>query len=235
MASREPPWASTAKVRKATSQDQANLKLTYDFTPDLRGGLDVGYWSQDLSHRTASYLRDANGQTVLAGSVAIDGRQYVIPASFFAPSTRRSENYQYGLSLGTHRDSGWNVQAQASYFDRDKSQDRSASSTLTDDGAGQITLGDGSRWRTFDLRSSYRPDIVDAGQPLGQHGLSLRWLRAGQRHLRARAVAPWHGRRADQRHRRQHPDAGDLPAGRVAVEFALAIHLRGALRTMARV
>lgn len=149
--------------QEATSQDQANLKLTYDFTPDLRGGLDIGYWSQDLSHRTGSYLRDASGQTVLAGTVAIDGRQYVIPASFFAPSTRRSENYLYGVSLGTHRDSGWNVQAQASYFDRDKSQDRSASSALAYDGAGQITLGDGSRWRTFDLRSSYRPDLVDAG------------------------------------------------------------------------
>ncbi len=152
-----------AEGQEATSQDQANLKLTYDFTPDLRGGLDIGYWSQDLNHRTGSYLRDASGQTVLAGTVAIDGRQYVIPVSFFAPSTRRSENHLYGLSLGTHRDSGWNVQAQASYFDRDKSQDRSASSALDDDGAGQITLGDGSRWRTFDLRSSYRPDLVDAG------------------------------------------------------------------------
>ena len=149
--------------QEATSQDQANLKLTYDFTPDLRGGLDIGYWSQDLSHRTESYLRDASGQTVLAGTVAIDGQQYVIPASFFAPSTRRSENYLYGISLGTHRESGWNVQAQASYFDRDKSQDRSASSALTNDGPGQITLGDGSRWRTFDLRSSYRPDQIDAG------------------------------------------------------------------------
>jgi iron complex outermembrane receptor protein len=149
--------------QEATSQDQANLKLTYDFTPDLRGGLDIGYWSQDLSHRTESYLRDASGQTVLAGTVAIDGQQYVIPAGFFAPSTRRSENYLYGISLGTHRESGWNVQAQASYFDRDKSQDRSASSALTNDGPGQITLGDGSRWRTFDLRSSYRPDQIDAG------------------------------------------------------------------------
>ena len=149
--------------QEATSQDQANLKLTYDFTPDLRGGLDIGYWSQDLSHRTESYLRDASGQTVLAGTVAIDGQQYVIPAGFFAPSTRRSENYLYGISLGTHLESGWNVQAQASYFDRDKSQDRSASSALTNDGPGQITLGDGSRWRTFDLRSSYRPDQIDAG------------------------------------------------------------------------
>lgn len=155
--------------QEATSQDQANLKLTYDFTPALRGGLDVGYWSQELSHRTASYLRDADGQAVLAGTVAIDGRQYVIPAGFFAPSTRRSENYLYGLCLGTHRDSGWNVQAHASYFDRDKSQDRSASSALTYDGAGQITLGDGSRWRTFDLRGSDRPDTIGAGS----HWLSI--------------------------------------------------------------
>lgn len=151
-----------AEGQEATSQDQAHVKLSYDFTPTVRGGLDIGYWQQDMSHRTESFLRDAQGQPVLSGTVAIDGRQYTIAPNFFAPSTRKSANAQYGISLGTHRDSGWNVQANASYFDRGKSQDRSASSALVDDGPGQITYGDGSRWRTFDLRSSYKPTRVVA-------------------------------------------------------------------------
>lgn len=86
-----------AEGQEATAQDQANLKLQYDFTPTLRGGVGIGYWRQDQSNRTGSFLRNTDGQTVLAGTVAIDGRQYTIPANFFAPANRHSENTLYGL------------------------------------------------------------------------------------------------------------------------------------------
>ncbi|TCV96466.1 iron complex outermembrane receptor protein [Luteibacter rhizovicinus] len=145
--------------QEATSQDEARIKLAYDFTPTLQGGLTMGYWNQDLSHRTESFLRDASGRPVYSGTVSIDGRQYTLPANFFAPSTRQSRNYLYGASLGTHNETGWNVEANASYFDMDRNRDRVASS-VTDNGAGQLTAGDGSRWRTFDLRASYRPETL---------------------------------------------------------------------------
>lgn len=143
--------------QEATSQDEAHLRLTYDFTPELTGGVTAGYWKQDLSHRTESFLRDAAGQPVYSGPVTIDGRRYVLPANFFAPSTRQSRNELYGISLGTHRDSGWNVEGDASYFDMGRNRDRVASA-FDDDGPGLLTAGDGSRWRTFDLRASHTPD-----------------------------------------------------------------------------
>lgn len=163
--------------QEATSQHTLNLKTTYDFTPTLQGGFTVGYWEQDLSHRTGSFLRNAAGQPVYAGPVAIDGMQYTLPASLFAPSTRKSENYLYGVALGTHRPSGWNVHAQASYFDLAKNQDRLANNAVQEDGPGQLTLGDGSRWRTLDLRASYRPDSVTPGS----HWLSLGYHYDGYR------------------------------------------------------
>lgn len=49
----------------------------------------------------------------------------------------------------------------ASTFDRGKQQNRSADSALQSNGSGQITLSDGSRWRIFDLRSSYKPAQID--------------------------------------------------------------------------
>ncbi|SKB55740.1 TonB-dependent receptor [Luteibacter sp. 22Crub2.1] len=147
--------------QEATSQDEAHVRLTYDFTPELTGGITAGYWNQDLSHRTTTYLRDANGQPVWSGPVSIDGRQYTLPASFFAPSTRQSRNYLYGVSLGTHRDSGWNIEGNASYFDMDRNRDRVADA-VTYNGSGLLTAGDGSRWRTFDLRVSHTPDSLDA-------------------------------------------------------------------------
>jgi iron complex outermembrane receptor protein len=143
--------------QEATSQDEAHLRLTYDFTPELTGGVTAGYWKQDLSHRTDTYLRDASGQPVWSGPVSIDGRQYTIPASYFAPSTRQSRNYLYGISLGTHRDTGWNVEGNASYFDMDKNRDRVANA-VSENGSGLLTAGDGSRWRTLDLRASHTPD-----------------------------------------------------------------------------
>jgi iron complex outermembrane receptor protein len=149
--------------QEATAQDEAKLKLAYDFTPTLQGGFTFGYWHQELDHRTSSFLRDAEGRPVYAGTVAIDGRQYVLSPSFFAPGSRASENYLYGVSLGTHRASGWNASVDASYFDLGKNQDRLADSPLTADGPGQITLGDGSRWRTLDLRAGYTPAAVAPG------------------------------------------------------------------------
>ncbi|SEO37979.1 iron complex outermembrane recepter protein [Luteibacter sp. UNC138MFCol5.1] len=148
-----------AEGQEATSQDEAHLRLTYDFTPDVTGGVTAGYWNQDMSHRTETFLRDADGRPVWSGPVSIDGRQYTLPANYFAPSTRQSRNYLYGVSLGTHRDSGWNVEGNASYFDMDRNRDRVASAA-TYDGAGLLTAGDGSRWRTFDLRASHAPDGI---------------------------------------------------------------------------
>lgn len=145
--------------QEATSQDEAHIRLTYDVTPELMGSLTAGYWNQDLSHRTGTFLRDANGQPVWSGPVTIDGRQYTLPANFFAPSTRQSRNYLYGLSLGTHRETGWNVEGNVSYFDMDRNRDRVASG-VTQDGQGLLTAGDGSRWRTLDLRASHTPDAL---------------------------------------------------------------------------
>jgi len=145
--------------QEASSQDEAHARLTYDITPELTAAITAGYWKQDLSHRTSSFLRDANGQPVWSGPVTIGGQQYTLPANFFAPSTRQSRNYLYGISLGTHRDSGWNIEGDASYFDMDRNRDRVANA-VTDNGSGLLTAGDGSRWRTFDLRASHTPESV---------------------------------------------------------------------------
>ncbi|MDQ0009166.1 iron complex outermembrane receptor protein [Luteibacter jiangsuensis] len=145
--------------QEATRQDEAHIRLTYDFTPDLTGAFTAGYWKQDLSHRTETFLRDGEGKPVWAGPVTIDGRQYTIPTNFFAPSTRQSRNTLYGMSLGTHRTSGWNIESDASMFDMGRNRDRVAAG-VTENGAGLLTAGDGSRWRTFDLRASHTPDTL---------------------------------------------------------------------------
>jgi iron complex outermembrane receptor protein len=135
---------------------QAKLKLAYDFAPDMRLALTVVDWRQDSSNRTGSYLRDADGRVVSGGSVAIDGRRYVLPANAFAPGDGEAARRLYGLSFSSRREDGWSVEATASLLD--VVRDVSATSAGAGEGAGQVGYGDGSGWRTFDLRTDRRFD-----------------------------------------------------------------------------
>ncbi|MGZ9711084.1 TonB-dependent receptor [Glaciimonas sp. GNP009] len=144
-------------------QDQFKFKATYDITPTLQAGLTFGYWRQQVNNNTTTFLRDANGNPVVAGLVNIGGYQYNLPKGFFAPAASESENQLYGLTLKTQHPNGWNYSAIASYFDISKSISRSANSGLPNDLTGVATFGDGSGWKTLDLVTDYKPVTVSAG------------------------------------------------------------------------
>ena len=144
-------------------QDQFKFKAAYDITPTLQAGFTFGYWRQQVSNSTQTFLRDANGNPVYSGLVNIGGYQYNLPASFFAPAASESENQLYGLTLKSRHASGWNYSAVASYFDVSKSIARSANSGLANNLSGVATFGDGSGWKTLDLTADYKPETVAAG------------------------------------------------------------------------
>ena len=144
-------------------QDLFKFKAVYDISPALQAGFTFGYWRQQVSNSTQTFLRDANGNPVYSGLVNIGGYQYNLPASFFAPAASESENQLYGLTLKTRNASGWNYSAIASYFDVSKSISRSASSGLASNRSGVATYGDGSGWKTLDLMADYKPASVSAG------------------------------------------------------------------------
>ncbi|WP_082799748.1 TonB-dependent receptor [Collimonas arenae] len=141
-------------------QDQFKFKAAYDITPTLQAGFTFGYWRQQVSNSTQTFLRDANGNPVYSGLVNVGGYQYNLPASFFAPAASESENQLYGLTLKSRHASGWNYSAVASYFDVSKSIARSANSGLASNLSGVATFGNGSGWKTLDLTADYKPDIV---------------------------------------------------------------------------
>ena len=146
-----------------TVQDQFKLKMQYDFTPTLQGGFTLGYWHQTYNSETSSFLRDANGNPVYSGKVSIDGYEYTIPAAAFAPSLGHSENWLYGVTLKTRNAAGWNGEAIASYYDIGNSVARLANTGAPGNGAGTVTFGDGTGWKTLDLRSTYTPASTQAG------------------------------------------------------------------------
>ncbi|MCY1251980.1 Ferric enterobactin receptor [compost metagenome] len=144
-----------------TVQDQLKLKLGYDITNTLQAQFTAAYWQQDRSSATGSYLRDASGNVVSNGPVNIGGYQYVIPANAFAPSNGEDARWLYGLSLRTRNETGWNFSGVASLFD--VSKDISRSANTAGNGPGTVTYGDGTGWRTLDLKADYRPQQLQGG------------------------------------------------------------------------
>ncbi|WP_083228677.1 TonB-dependent receptor [Bordetella sp. H567] len=138
-----------------TIEDQFKLKLRYDFTPTLQGGMMLGYWRDRYRSDTSTFLRDADGNKIYQGRVDIGGYEYNIPASAMAPSRGESENWLYGLSLKTRNPTGWNGEAIASYYDVARNVARTARQGGPGDGPGTVAYGDGTGWKTLDLKSTY--------------------------------------------------------------------------------
>ncbi|MEX3790605.1 TonB-dependent receptor [Paraburkholderia sp. BR14374] len=154
-----------------TVQDQLKLKMQYDFTPTLQGGFTLGYWHRTYNSETSTFLRDADGNPVYSGNVSINGYHYTIPAAAFAPSLGHSENWLYGVSLKTRNATGWNGEAIASYYDIGNSVARIANAGGPGNGPGTVLFGDGTGWKTLDLRGTYTPATNEAG--LANHALSF--------------------------------------------------------------
>lgn len=144
----------------ATDDRRFKAKVAYDFDAVTRLALTVVDWRQDLSDRTRSFLRDADGRLISSGPIAIDGRRYDLPANAFAPGDGEGERRLYGLSFGAHPASGWRYDVTASVFQT--ARDIAATAAGSGDGPGSVSYGDGSGWRTFDARADYLPAAADA-------------------------------------------------------------------------
>ncbi|RQH09119.1 TonB-dependent receptor [Paraburkholderia dinghuensis] len=146
-----------------TVQDQFTLKTQYDFTPTVQGAFTLGYWHQTYDSQTSTFLTDANGNPVYSGAVSIGGYHYTIPAVALAPSRGYNENWLYGLSLRTHQATGWNAEAIASYYDISNSVARTANAGGPGNGPGVVTFGDGTGWKTLDLKATWTPQSPAPG------------------------------------------------------------------------
>lgn len=145
-----------------TVQDNFNLKLSYDLTPTLSAAYSLGYWQDDSDVSVQSYLRDATGNPIYSGNVNIDGYRYSLAANTFQPSKRKEEHWMHGLSLKSNTGGAWDWQAVTSWYNFGKDEQRSPASALPaaqGGGVGQIARGDGTGWRTLDLKANWRPGL----------------------------------------------------------------------------
>lgn len=155
-----------------TIQDHAKAKLAYDFSPTLRASYTLGWWRNDAARSSDSYLRDAAGNPVYSGSINVDGRQYSLAATDFAPSRGSLEHVMHGLSVKTNTQGTWDWEVAASLYDYAEDLTRSPTIALpaaNAGGAGRITDQDGTGWYALALKGTWRPQggegahLIDMG------------------------------------------------------------------------
>ena len=166
-----------------TIQDHAKAKLAYDISSTVRVNYTLGWWQNDASRRSQSYLRDVAGNPVYSGVVNIDGLQYLLSAADFAPSRGDLRHLMHGLSVQSNSKGAWDWEVAASLYDYDKDIVRSATEPLPaadSGGEGRITDQHGTGWNTLAVKATWRPQglngahLVDLGYQRDSHRLRTR-------------------------------------------------------------
>ena len=184
-----------------TVQNQWKLRGGYALTDWLEAEGFVAQWRNDTENENRTFMRDSAGQPVWAGRVVADGIAFDVPAAAFAPSTRDERHLQWGTTLRTTRDTGWNASAVFSeYRIREDFTLQANSHDPSPAGAwsGTNSERDGTGWQTFEMQGVYTPS--DGDWTGGAHTLAFGYHRNDYR-----LESPIYENTADWRRR-----AGDL-------------------------
>jgi iron complex outermembrane receptor protein len=137
-----------------------NLKVAYDFTPQIRATYSLGLWDARTDSTVQTYLRDASGQPTFAG---ISG----FASGFYH---WEEEHTMQSLALKSSGSSDWDWDLIGSLYDFDKDTQRlpsSASATGTAlSTAGKVALLGGTGWSTADAKAAWHPDGRTGSQEL---------------------------------------------------------------------
>jgi iron complex outermembrane receptor protein len=159
-----------------TIQDNATLKLAYDFSPALTASYMLGYWQNNSKASAKSYLSTAQGEPyygAATGSVNLGGYAYSAStiAGQFAGNNAEQEHLMQSLTLAGHNGGAFDWEFIGSNFQY--LQDLARTSTgvypqVQDGGAGRVTDMSGTGWSALDLNGFWRP-----GGAAGAHSASF--------------------------------------------------------------
>ena len=180
-------------------------------------------------------LRPANRSG--RGRVVADGIVFNVPATALAPSTRDERHLQWGTTLRTTRDTGWNGSAVFSeYRIREDStlQANTPDPVAASGGPGTNSERDGTGWTTFELQGVYTPSTGDWTRRCAHPRVRLSPQRLSS--SKARCTTPQTGApapaRSSQDVRGETQLAGALRAGCLGAGRTLGPDARRALRGM---
>jgi iron complex outermembrane receptor protein len=148
-----------------TVQDSGTLDLAYDLTPTLKATYALGYWHNDATAKSQSYLTSADGSPYYGGAggmVNMGGYAYSASsiAGQFSSNSAQQEHLMQGLGLKS--DTGgpfdWSFLASDFSYLEDKARlSTGLYPAARDGGPGRITDMEGTGWQTLDLNGTWRP------------------------------------------------------------------------------
>ena len=102
-----------------TEQDLFKFKTAYEFSPDLRLQLTLGYWdSTDEDKHVESYLRDPNtGEILWSGDYIFNGQEFTVDGTDFRISERDRQDLLIGFTLEGKLYENWDFQSFVSWYD----------------------------------------------------------------------------------------------------------------------
>lgn len=190
----QPWWILGSGTEYRSTQDHLKLKLAYDLTPAVRASYQVGVWENRSDSDPATYLRDAGGRPVYAGTVDIAGRDYALGSADFSASRERQVHLMQGVTVKSHTRDRWDWQVDASRYDYrldDKRQNAASGNPFpgaASGGAGTLADASGSGWRNAAARATWRPDGPD-GAHVVEAG--LQWDAYRLRYLTSTVAVDW--------------------------------------------
>ena len=141
-------------------EDTLKLKLALDATPGVRLTYLGGLFLNDDDSHVQSYLSNAAGAPVYAGSLNLGGYAYNVAASAFSNNLYRFDerHWMHALSADGHGGAiDWQVIGTLYDYARDVQRiPTTALPAAASGGAGTITRLDGTGWRTLDGRGLWR-------------------------------------------------------------------------------
>ena len=152
-------------------QDNLTLKLSYDIAPGIGVAYTAGVFLNDDKAGIQSYLKNALGDPVYAGSLNIGGYNYTVPVSAFANNVYRLEetHWMHSLALNSAASGAWDWNLTGSLYDFSKDKQRIPAAGLPaarNGGAGTLTDMGGTGWVTLDAKASWQPDGDDGANRL---------------------------------------------------------------------
>lgn len=161
-----------------TIQNQWKLRGGYALTDWLEAEGFVAEWRNDTENENRTFMRDTSGQEVWQGRVIADGIVFDVPAAALAPSTRDERHVQWGTTLRTTRDTGWNASAVFSEYriaEDSTLQANTPDPFAANGGPGTNSERDGTGWHTFEVQGVYTPS--DGDWTGGAHTLAFGYHR----------------------------------------------------------
>lgn len=143
-------------------QDHLKLKAALDITPDIRLTYVGGLFLNDTVAHVQTYLSDASGAPLYAGSLTIDGRAYTVAPGAFSGGYYRYDERHWSHSVSLAGQGGrldWQLIGTLYDFAHDVQRTPTvALPGAMQSGEGNITRLDGTGWQTFDAKGAWKSD-----------------------------------------------------------------------------